>query len=677
MKQISGKKFAKGGLFAVIVLLMIALLSAVFVPTYYAWSQDNSSKGVYKTPANRIQVTFLGTSQVGVGISPMELYEDYGICANLVASGGQPMIASYYWLQEVYRRNRKSLKTVVVDASGLFYDNESRDLVAATEKSLAGMRLSMNKIRAMRELEKRYEGVSALDNLVPVFRYHSRWTSLERDDYTGVTDCMNYFYTMGYTPFYRRSLDEMGQKKIDVINYSITDEIDTDASLREEAVDAEGAEALRMISDFCSDNNLDLVLIKIPREWTDVEHDALKEMAAELDVPLLDMNTPVALEQMGLVFSTDYMHMQHANIYGARKLTGYVGQFLSEHYRYDDVRGDRRYSFMEEYAELYDKLVEDAQIQTCTDLSEYLEKLISGTKRYQILISVRGDGAAGLSQAAREQFAQLGFTELSELQEGTHYAGVSDGGTILADETAWEEDIGITAYGLIDGKKLVPVDTVDPADPDLTGMILKDPDSGQFRVTSAETDGAQTAAIWIGDEDYSPNKEGINIVVRNKEIGCIIDTVNFETHTDSARTSDTGNLKTYERRVTESRLGAVSSSEEYFAVLRETDGAENYITLICENPFSDSGQTQNRFAAVGSSGTIREEMVGGGETLREPSGQFSLLAYSYSVSEDPGADSQLVIGTSSYSVSAGHMLVLTYDTCNNWLVAQRTFELPK
>lgn len=677
MKQISGKKFAKGGLFAIIVLLMIALLSAVFVPTYYAWSQDNSSKGVYKTPANRIQVTFLGTSQVGVGISPMELYEDYGICANLVASGGQPMIASYYWLQEVFGRNRKSLQTVVVDASGLFYDNESRDLASATEKSLAGMRLSLTKIRAMRELEDRYEGVSALDNLVPIFRYHSRWTGLDRDDYTGVTDCMNYFYTMGYTPFYRRSLDELGQKKIDVINYSITDEIDSDASLREEAIDEDGAEALSMISDFCRDNGLALVLIKIPRDWTDVEHDALTEMAAKLDVPLLDMNTPAALEQMGLSFPEDYMHMQHANIYGARKLTGYVGQFLSEHYKYEDVRGNRKYSFMEEYAEQYDKLVEDAQLQTCTDLTAYLEKLIGGTKRYQILISVRGDGAAGLSQANREQFAQLGFTELAELPEGTHYAGVSDGGRILADETAWEEDAGITAYGLIDGKKLVLVDTVDPADPDLTGMICKNPDSGQFRVASSETDGKQTAAIWIGEDNYARNKEGINIVVRNKETGCIIDSVSFDTHTDSARTSDEGNLAEYERRMAESRLGAASASEEYLAVLSGMDGAEDYITLICENPSSDSGQTQNRFRAVGSGGTIREETVDRGETLREPAGQVSLLAYRYSVAEDPGNDSKLEIGTSSYSVSAGHMLVLTYDIHNNWLVARRTFELAK
>lgn len=53
----------------------------------------------------RIQLKriFLGASITINGITPTELYRDYGICAYNLGTEQQPVMASYYWMLEAER----------------------------------------------------------------------------------------------------------------------------------------------------------------------------------------------------------------------------------------------------------------------------------------------------------------------------------------------------------------------------------------------------------------------------------------------------------------------------------------------------------------------------------------------------------------------------------------------
>ena len=75
--------------------LILAFFAKLLTPTWFEWSHDNTMKSVYKEPRNRVQVLFLGTSQIIGGIAPIELYNRQGICAFNMGGQQQPFLSSY------------------------------------------------------------------------------------------------------------------------------------------------------------------------------------------------------------------------------------------------------------------------------------------------------------------------------------------------------------------------------------------------------------------------------------------------------------------------------------------------------------------------------------------------------------------------------------------------------
>ena len=110
------------------------------------WNNYDTIHGFYEQPENTIETVFLGASIAINGFTPMELYEDYGICAWNLATEQQPMLASYYWLAEAYQYHSDTLKTVVLDVSML----RSIPDEAYYQKALMEMRFSGNKLEAIK-----------------------------------------------------------------------------------------------------------------------------------------------------------------------------------------------------------------------------------------------------------------------------------------------------------------------------------------------------------------------------------------------------------------------------------------------------------------------------------------------------------------------------------------------
>ena len=89
--------------FILIGALLVTAASYFFQPAWKDWNNYDTMHGFYEEPENTIETIFLGASIVVNGITPMELYENYGICAYNLATEQQPMLASYYWLEEAER----------------------------------------------------------------------------------------------------------------------------------------------------------------------------------------------------------------------------------------------------------------------------------------------------------------------------------------------------------------------------------------------------------------------------------------------------------------------------------------------------------------------------------------------------------------------------------------------
>ena len=496
--------------------VLLFFFTKLLLPTWPFWNTDNTMKGIYREPGNRIQTAFLGMSGVVNGMSPMTLYNNYGICAYNMGSPQQPMLASYFWIREIQRLHPRTLQTVVLDAFSIFRKHYSYEFA---EESLIYMKLSPVKIEALKALDEDFEEFHFWDYIFPLRAYHSRWSEVSDIDFRSLRNADNYFYTRGQNISYVIAADNLNPSSILVPSHQLTKDQNFSKETYLEAWDENSLYYFNKIVDFCKQKQLDLVLISTPRLTNDMEHDALQYLADQYGLPFIDFNLPEIQEEIGFNFAFDYEDQIHSNFHGAEKMTNYLGEFISTHYAPDDIRGNPRYSYMEEQAAAYAEIADGAKLQLCEDMEEYLQ--IIDRDRYTVYLAAKNDAVSGLSDRDRELLEGLGFRGLTDLSASCSYAGIKDGVIIAADESAKAEDDFIIIQGrvnplgkiIIDGRYTRSVNggTYSP----LRG-------EGLISVISAGSSAGNHASISIDDQEYSKNADGLNFVVYDKSLRCIL-----------------------------------------------------------------------------------------------------------------------------------------------------------
>lgn len=349
-------------------LAVVALASAILVPTWISWNHDSTMKGFYNQPRNTVQLLFVGTSNAACGFSPDQLYEEQGICSYNLATEQQPLFATLYLIKEAERLHGDSLTTVVLDPSGLFMNQTPEREEAFTMKALTNLRISPVKIEAMLACEKQFDDVSALEELIPLLGYHSRWDELASADLTFADDAGKRAFTRGQHIEFGLSLNNTPITTIslqDKLN-SIQTEIGQSESEEERFV--RNCAVLSDIALYCGDKGINLVLIRLPRaEIDNKQRETLLEISAELGIDFLDLNTPAARIKMDFNPLTDIFGNNHLNIYGSRKAMVAVGDYLAKCTQLSDLREESRYEFMEEDCSQYSQLVDESKLQVCTN----------------------------------------------------------------------------------------------------------------------------------------------------------------------------------------------------------------------------------------------------------------------------------------------------------------------
>ena len=136
--RVNFREIVKAFLWIFILVLLFMGFNFLAQPVWMDWNNYDTVRGFYEEPKDTIEVAFFGTSCVVNSITPMELYENYGICAYNFGTEQQPMLASYYWIKEAYRKHAETLSTVVLDASALRYTQAS----VFYRKAIEGMEFS-------------------------------------------------------------------------------------------------------------------------------------------------------------------------------------------------------------------------------------------------------------------------------------------------------------------------------------------------------------------------------------------------------------------------------------------------------------------------------------------------------------------------------------------------------
>lgn len=499
--------------FMLVFVLIFTMVNVFFQPIWLDWNNYYTTYGFYTQPKNTIETVILGPSTLINGVTPSEMYEDYGISVYNMATEQQPMIGSYCWLKETERYHGDTLKTVVMEVSAL----RSGSKEAYYHKCFDTMRFSFDKVKAVYE-HCEEDFLKTLEYLSPVATYHSRWPELEAVDFTKHELDPN-SGTRGYGFETRIYADRVGYKNVKIKDTVLDTNVGY-TKFREESM-----YYFDRIVEFCEQENLRLVLVKTPtNNWSDSLHISAQKLADENGLTFIDFNYSPVYEQLDYVHAFDSADGNHMNYYGAAKLSKWLGRYLVENCGATDVRSDERYSFLEDELEEYNnRIINTVTLKGAGSVAEYIELAAAGENT--VFITVMDEAENNLKQEQRDRFLKAGLPKLSRLEYRDSYIAVVENGEVIYEALKSSEQPGDEPLSY-------------------TGRTL---DGKLYNLTSGGFNHGDTTSCTIEGTEHAAVSRGINIVVYNNVIGDVIDSVVFDTFASCYRDSygpDTANVPT-------------------------------------------------------------------------------------------------------------------------------------
>lgn len=327
-------------LFIVIGIGISCILNNVLVPKT---SYSAIIEGFYKEPKNSLDVIFIGDSSIYKGISPIEIWKEYGITSYNYASPTQKMWDSYYCIKEVLKYQKP--KVIVLNVEQIYNDKPMKE--GYKRHLYDNMKWGSAKFEAITDDVQQNKKSSIITYILPVLRFHDRWSKLEEKDFQYIGN-------------------EIYQEKNIFKGYYISKKVNPYKEKENKLTSQFGAKALEYlekIKKICEENEIKLVLMEAPTPnvWNTERHDKMEKWAQKNKIPFLDTN--MILDEIGIDWETDTEDAgKHLNINGAQKLSKYIGRYLSNYYKFTDHRNDSKYEQWHEEAKEYEKYVKNTRI---------------------------------------------------------------------------------------------------------------------------------------------------------------------------------------------------------------------------------------------------------------------------------------------------------------------------
>lgn len=332
----------------IFLIAFIAILQKLFMPKYMSEIPEGNLVAEYYNEVKDHDVIFIGDCEVFSNVSPVTLWENYGITSYIRGSAQQLIWQSYYLLEETIRYEKPEV--VVFNVLSMKYNEPQKE--AYNRLTLDGMKLSPTKLKAVSA--SMMEDEELITYLFPILRYHSRWSSLTGEDFKYL--------------FKRDKLSHNGYlMRIDTKPANVIPE---GRKLPDYSFGANSYSYLDRMTKLCKENNIELILIKSPsiypywyKEWDD----QIKEYAD--DNELTYINFLEHTNEFGMDYLRDtYDGGLHLNLSGAEKFTEYLGRMLSNDFGLADRRSEPDTAARwQEKADFYYAMKEDQE----RELKEY------------------------------------------------------------------------------------------------------------------------------------------------------------------------------------------------------------------------------------------------------------------------------------------------------------------
>ncbi len=323
--------------FLLIFCVLFSLLTFIFRP--------NLAEGIhlkqYDTlQDNSLDMIYIGGSVCIVSWMPYEAWNEFGFTSydvgisSLLAYNFQPL------LDEALKTQNPGL--IVVDARPFYYttghDYEHKYFALVLSSSMKQNTYNNFKVR-YNTYKYCYEGEDVSSYFIDMMSFHGSWKSFgdqvkKADNYRKATLTDNPDLTMGF-------LFVKEWQKIQLGDFSSV----TDASPLSET----GEQSLLSFIGYLREKNLKALFVVAPYRETEEErmgYNSVKSIVEENGFDFLNANDFV--QEMGLSQDADFYNDNHLNVFGAKKYTSFLGEYLREKYSLADHRSDPDYSSWDE-----------------------------------------------------------------------------------------------------------------------------------------------------------------------------------------------------------------------------------------------------------------------------------------------------------------------------------------
>ena len=310
-------------------MLFLCVLAAVIGKTASVVERkesDSKFTDFYKHP-EEFDVLFFGTSHVLRGIFPMELWNDYGIVSYNMSNNAETLAETYWVLKNTL--NYSSPELVVIDLykiplnEKISRDEETGELLKEyLHDYMDSLPLSVTKIQAVWDL---LPPGDRMEFLFDFSMYHERWSVLGQGDFEPA-----------------KSLEKGAGSYAGIVSTTGPEALSTDVRNEEHTL---GKDYLEKMIELCQERGIEVLLTYIPygeiseedRSWANSGY----TIAEKYKIAYANM-----LEEEGLIhYQIDCSDSDsHLNVSGGRKVTEYLGAYVTEHYHIPDRRNQAEYA---------------------------------------------------------------------------------------------------------------------------------------------------------------------------------------------------------------------------------------------------------------------------------------------------------------------------------------------
>lgn len=394
------KKIVLSALFIIVVLITSDKITDIIKFKQFS----NTSKGIFYNENIDYDVIFLGASTVHFGISPLYLFDKYGLSSYNLSVPGCQYDELFAITQDAI--NNKKTKLFVVEYKALLVPGKNRVF------SIGNISSIKNPISRFQSYYKDDDNFTkSLQDTNLYYIFHDRWKQINEYD----------FFTNGYLRGYSSSaVAKKQQLGSSSTSFQLTD-------IQKKQID----EYIALLRK----NSIKLILVSIPNinnhdYFSDAAMNATKDYVSKYNVEFIDL-TDLSIFDL----NRDFESFPHLTFQGGKKLMNRQDfiPYIMEKYNLQDHRNDKKYVQWHKDYEKQERMINREECRVIKDVKSWWE--YSHYDNYTMFISINGDDVLNrLSQDMKDKFKSFGLNKFETDKKNQKYAAIIDNNQVFFEE---------------------------------------------------------------------------------------------------------------------------------------------------------------------------------------------------------------------------------------------------